>query len=173
LQGSCLDRAAILGCVVVVVAIGSVFTGFGAALGLSTISATPGEGSFNLMLILSAIWVVVTLFANDTVGGDIAGRMRRRVDVANADEVTARDGLNGLVVWGLGVIVSVFVLGKCCPRPWGPWSLVPAPLLDAWYWQPEPWWPRPPRGDHRTGRAGTRRCHHQPGGLSQPHSAAH
>ena len=111
LEGSYLDWAAIFGGGVVAVAIASVFTGFGAALGLSTISAKPGEGSFNLMLILSAIWVVVTLVASYMAGGYIAGRMRRRVDSVSADEVTARDGLNGLVVWGLGIIVSVFVLG--------------------------------------------------------------
>ena len=111
LEGSYLDWAAIVGGGVVAVAIASVFTGFGAALGRSTVSATPGEGSFNLMLILSAFWVVVTLVASYMAGGYIAGRMRRRVDSVSADEVTARDGLNGLVVWGLGIIVSVFVLG--------------------------------------------------------------
>lgn len=111
LEGSYLDWAAILGGGVVAVAIASVFTGFGAALGLSTISAEPGKGSFNLMLILSGIWVVVTLVASYLAGGYIAGRMRRRVDSVKADEVTARDGLNGLVVWGLGIMVSVFVLG--------------------------------------------------------------
>lgn len=111
LEGSYLDWAAIFGGGVVALASASVFTGFGAALGLSTISAAPGEGSFNLMLILSAFWVVVTLVASYMAGGYIAGRMRRRVDSVSADEVTARDGLNGLVVWGLGTIVSVFVLG--------------------------------------------------------------
>lgn len=111
LEGSYLDWAAIFGGSVVAVATASVFTGFGAALGLSTVSAEPGEGSFSLMLILSAIWVVVTLVASYLAGGYIAGRMRRRVDTVSADEVTARDGLNGLVVWGLGIIVSVFVLG--------------------------------------------------------------
>lgn len=111
LEGSYLDWHAILGGGVVAVAVASVFTGFGAALGLSTISAKPGEGSFSLMLILSALWIVVTLVASYMTGGYIAGRMRRRVDSVSADEVTVRDGLNGLVVWGLGIIVSIFLLG--------------------------------------------------------------
>lgn len=111
LEGSYLDWAAIFGGGVVAVAIASVFTGFGAALGLSSISAEPGQGSFSMMMILSGVWVVVTLVASYMAGGYIAGRMRRRVDTVSADEVTARDGLNGLVVWGLGIIVSVFVLG--------------------------------------------------------------
>ncbi len=112
IDGSYMDWAAIFGGGVVAVAVGSVFTGFGAALGLSTISAEPGEGSFNVMLILSAVWIVVSLVASYATGGYIAGRMRRRVDAAAADEVTARDGINGLVVWGLGIVASVFLLGS-------------------------------------------------------------
>jgi hypothetical protein len=106
-----IDWAAVFGGGVVAVAVGSVFAGFGAALGLSTISAEPGEGSFNVMVIVSAVWIVLSLVASYATGGYIAGRMRRRIDKASADEVTARDGINGLVVWGLGIVVSVFLLG--------------------------------------------------------------
>lgn len=116
LEGSYLDWHAILGGGVFAVAIGSVFTGFGAALGLSTISANPGEGSFSFMLILSGLWVVVTLVASYMAGGYIAGRMRRRVDSVSADEVTARDGMNGLVVWGLGIIVTLVMLGTAVSK---------------------------------------------------------
>jgi hypothetical protein len=111
LDGAYIDWAAVLGGGVVAVAVGSVFTGFGAALGLSTISAEPGEGSFNVMVIVSALWIVLSLVASYATGGYIAGRMRRRLEKASADEVTARDGINGLVVWGLGIVASVFLLG--------------------------------------------------------------
>ncbi len=111
LAGSYIDWAAVFGGGVVAVGLGSVFTGFGAAVGLSTISAEPGEGSLNLMVILSAVWIVVSLVASYAAGGYIAGRMRRRVDKVGADEVTVRDGINGLVVWGLGVVASLFLLG--------------------------------------------------------------
>ena len=112
-DGSYIDWAAIFGGAVVAVAVGSVFTGFGAALGLSTISAEPGEGSLNVMVIVSALWVVVTLVASYMAGGYIAGRMRRRLETSTAaDEVTVRDGINGLVVWGLGIIATLFLLGS-------------------------------------------------------------
>lgn len=111
LDGSYIDWAAVIGGGVVAVAIGSVLTGFGAALGLSSISAKPGEGSFNVMVILSAVWIVATLVGSYAAGGYIAGRMRRRVDSVGVDEVTARDGINGLIVWGLGIVASIFLLG--------------------------------------------------------------
>lgn len=109
--GSHIDWAAVMGGAVVAVAVGSVFAGFGAGLGLSTISAAPGEGSLNLMVIVSALWIVVSIVASYAAGGYIAGRMRRRVEGASADEVTVRDGINGLVVWGLGIVASALLLG--------------------------------------------------------------
>lgn len=107
---SYIDWAAILGGAVVATAIATVLTTFGAALGLSAISADPGEGSFNFAIILSGIWVVVTLVASYAAGGYIAGRMRRRVDQASADEVMARDMINGLVVWGVGMVIGAMLL---------------------------------------------------------------
>ena len=113
LEGSYIDWAAVAGGAVVAVGVGSVFAGFGAALGLSTISAQPGTGGgFDVMVIVSAVWIVVSLVASYVAGGYIAGRMRRRLDKAGADEVTARDGINGLVVWGLGVVLTVVLLGS-------------------------------------------------------------
>jgi hypothetical protein len=110
LPGSYLDWPAIFGGAVVAIAIGSVLSAFGAALGLSTISARPGAGSFDVLVIVSALWILLSLVVSYMAGGYIAGRMRRRVDSATADEVTARDGIGGLVVWGLGVVSTVMLL---------------------------------------------------------------
>jgi len=112
LDRSYVDWPAVLAGGVVAVAVAAIFAAFGAALGLSTISAEPGEGSFNVMLIVTAVWIVVSLVASYLTGGYIAGRMRRRVDQAGADEVTVRDGINGLVVWGLGILTSVLLLSS-------------------------------------------------------------
>ena len=109
---SYMDWAAILGGAAVATAVAVLFTAFGAALGLSAISAEPGQGSFDFAVILSGIWLAITLVVSYGVGGYIAGRMRRRVDEANADEVTARDGINGMAVWGVGIIVGVMVIGN-------------------------------------------------------------
>ncbi|MFE3836438.1 hypothetical protein [Pseudogemmobacter sonorensis] len=109
ISGAYIDWVAVFGGAVVAAAIGGLFTAFGAALGLSTISAEPGEGSFNLWLIVTALWLVISLVASYLAGGYIAGRMRRRVDDASADEVAARDGINGLVVWGLGMLLTTWM----------------------------------------------------------------
>lgn len=105
-SGSYIDWPAIFAGTVVAAALGGLFTTFGAALGLGTLSAEPGEGSFSLMLVITAFWVVVTLIVSFAAGGYIAGRMRRRIDNASADEVQARDGINGLVVWGLATLIT-------------------------------------------------------------------
>lgn len=109
---SYVDWAAILGGTVVAVALGVLFTGFGAALGLTAISAERGEGSGLLAFVISTLFIVVSMVAAYAAGGYIAGRMRRRTDTATHDEVTVRDGLNGLIVWGLGVTVSAMMLGS-------------------------------------------------------------
>lgn len=109
LPGSYLDWPAVLGGTVVAAGTAAIFTAFGSALGLASISAEPGEGSFSLWIVVTAIWIVLSLIASYLAGGYVAGRMRRRVDDATAEEVATRDGINGLVVWGLGMLIGVWM----------------------------------------------------------------
>lgn len=109
---SYVDWAAIIAGAVVAAAIGVVFAGFGAALGLSALSPQEGEGSGVLSLILTGIWALVTILASYGVGGYVAGRMRRRFEGATPDEVSARDAIHGMVVWGLGVLIGAWIAGS-------------------------------------------------------------
>lgn len=110
---SYVDWAAILGGAFVAVAVGGLATAFGAALGMTAISAEEGEASSGLLgAIISAVWVVLSMIAAYAVGGYIAGRMRRRLDAATPEEVTVRDGLNGLIVWAVGTVLSAMVVGS-------------------------------------------------------------
>lgn len=101
-----VDWGAILAGAAVAAGTSIVLTGFATALGLGSISAEPGEGISGFGLVLTALFTAVSMAAAYMLGGYIAGRMRRRVDGAARDEVTARDGIHGLVVWALGMIVG-------------------------------------------------------------------
>lgn len=109
---SYVDWAAIIAGGVVASAIGVVFAGFGAALGLSALSPQEGEGSGVLSLILTGLWALVTILVSYGAGGYIAGRMRRRFEGATPDEVSARDAIHGMVVWGLGVLIGAWIAGS-------------------------------------------------------------
>jgi len=110
MPGSYVDWAAIIGGAVIAVALGLLATGFGAALGMGAISAREAEDASTLGLILSAFWIIVSMIAAYAAGGYVAGRMRRKLDSATTHEVTVRDGMNGLIVWALGTILSAMML---------------------------------------------------------------
>jgi ElaB/YqjD/DUF883 family membrane-anchored ribosome-binding protein len=65
-----------------------------------------------LSLILTGLWALITILVSYGAGGYIAGRMRRRVDNATPDEVSARDSIHGMVVWGLGVLIGAWIAGN-------------------------------------------------------------
>lgn len=63
-------------------------------------------GTFALILVgLFAFLAMVAVYA---LGGYVAGRMRRRSSTSE-DEVEARDGIHGLTVWALGMLLTGFV----------------------------------------------------------------
>ncbi len=111
-SGSYMDWAAILAGAVVASAIAFVFATFGAALGLSALSAQPGEGSGQWGTVIVGAWALVTLVVSYLAGGYIAGRFRRRVESATEAEVHARDGVHGLTVWGIGTIIAAILLSS-------------------------------------------------------------
>jgi hypothetical protein len=57
------------------------------------------------LTVLSAAWVVLVAIGSFALGGYIAGRVRSSWQTT-ADEIHFRDGLHGLLVWGLAVILG-------------------------------------------------------------------
>lgn len=110
-EGSYIDWSAILAGAVVASGIAFVFTTFGAAVGLGMTSPYDGDGSAVAALLAVGTWMLWTTISSFMAGGYIAGRMRRRVDGASADEVSVRDGIHGLTVWGAAIFLGVFMLG--------------------------------------------------------------
>jgi hypothetical protein len=87
---------------------------FGAAIGLSMTSAKPGEGaSASTLSWMAIIWFALMHLYSAGVGAYITGRLRPPVSGGNIDETRFRDGISGLVMWGIGIIVStLFVLAS-------------------------------------------------------------
>jgi hypothetical protein len=80
---------------------------FGAAIGLAIASpsATWRDTSVALSL-LSGLWLLLTAVASFALGGYLAGRLRATWDTTTADEVEFRDGIHGVLVWGLAILIG-------------------------------------------------------------------
>ncbi|TDR94218.1 ATP synthase F0 subunit B [Enterovirga rhinocerotis] len=100
-----VDWGAIFAGTVVASGTAIVMTTFASALGMGSISVGPDGGISTIGLALTGLFTVVSMVAAYWLGGYIAGRMRRRT-LASASETDTRDGLHGLVVWGLGMLIA-------------------------------------------------------------------
>jgi hypothetical protein len=102
-----VDWGAIFAGVFISLAISTVFLAFGSALGLSSTSfqsasAMPGKG----MIIAGALWLLWVQVSSFLGGGYVTGRMRRTIGDAAAHEVEIRDGMHGLIVWGVNITIG-------------------------------------------------------------------
>ncbi|MGY6634857.1 MAG: hypothetical protein ACXIU8_14110 [Alkalilacustris sp.] len=107
------DWPAIFAGAVIAAAVSIVLYAFGAGLGLSLVSAEPGEGvSLQWWALAAGIWLVWVAVTSFGLGGYLAGRLRRPVADATLDETESRDGAHGLTVWATGTLVAaVLALG--------------------------------------------------------------
>lgn len=87
----------------------AILTAFAGGLGLSSISADDGGEISVIWLIITGLFVVISMVGSYMLGGYITGRMRRPAGSADRNELTTRDGINGLVVWGLGTVISALL----------------------------------------------------------------
>ena len=85
----------------------------GAGIGLVSVSPWSNNNvSVTTFGILAAAWfIAVQLFASG-VGGYLAGRLRTRWVSVHTDEVYFRDTAHGLIVWGVGAIVTAWLLAS-------------------------------------------------------------
>ena len=79
---------------------------FATAVGLAVSSVSPTWRDTSVgLVVLSGAWVVLTAIGSFALGGYIAGRIRSTWRT-NPDEVHFRDGLHGLLVWSIAVIIG-------------------------------------------------------------------
>lgn len=102
-----VDWAAIIAGAIFATTLSFVLTTFGGGIGLSLVSAEPGEGvSLFWVTIAAGIWFIWVVVSSYAAGGYLAGRLRRRIGDAVPDEVELRDGAHGLLVWALGALIA-------------------------------------------------------------------
>lgn len=105
-----VDWGAILAGAVVAAAISTLFTTFGAAIGLAAVSPFSGKGfSATAMGVATALWVLWIAVSSFVAGGYLAGRMRRRIHDASEHESDVRDGAHGLIVWAIGALLIAYL----------------------------------------------------------------
>lgn len=102
------DWAAILAGALIATALSLLLTLFGSSIGLFVASPWSDDGvSAETLGIIAVLWFAFTNIYSIAVGAYFAGRMRPRVRDFKADEVSFRDGANGLVVWALSLLIAV------------------------------------------------------------------
>jgi hypothetical protein len=86
-------------------------------LGVASPSATWRDTSATLA-VLAGLWLLLTAIASFGLGGYMAGRLRVPWRSATPEEVDFRDGVHGLLVWGLAIILAAllaFATAKSTP----------------------------------------------------------
>ena len=108
---SAVSWGAIIAGAVVASALSLALLMLGAGIGLGSVSPwSTNNVSVATFGILAAAWFsAVQLFASG-VGGYLAGRLRTRWVSVHTDEVYFRDTAHGLIVWGVGAIVTAWLL---------------------------------------------------------------
>jgi hypothetical protein len=80
---------------------------FGAAIGLGVSSAAPTWRDASVALwLLSGIYLILQAIVSFGFGAYIAGRVRRPMAAGQSEEVENRDGLHGLAVWALAILLG-------------------------------------------------------------------
>jgi hypothetical protein len=90
-------------------ALAFVLHAFALAIGLATTSTAPTWRDSSVALqLLSGLYLVLVAIAAFGVGGYIAGRMRSPIDGTD-DEIEFRDGIHGLLVWAIAMILTLLM----------------------------------------------------------------
>jgi hypothetical protein len=97
-------------------ALGLVLDAFAAAVGLAVSSTAPTwRDSSAALWFLSGLYLILVACAAYGLGGYIAGRLRDRLVDGGATEREVRDGTHGLLVWALGTLLTVAMIGFIVP----------------------------------------------------------
>jgi hypothetical protein len=106
---------------IVAASLSFVLLAFGSALGLAVASPSSSwRDTSAVFTLLSGLWLLLTALASFGLGGYLAGRLRIPLRPHSRDEVEFRDGIHGLLVWAvavlMGAVLAVAVSSAVTPR---------------------------------------------------------
>ncbi len=105
-----IEWPAVFGGAVIATGISMALLAFGAAIGLSVTSTAPTWRESSPMLwLLSGIFLVFVALCSFGFGGYVAGRMRTPLSPVTTDELEFRDGMHGILSWGLTIIFTALL----------------------------------------------------------------
>jgi len=94
----------------VAAALSFVLLAFGSALGLAAASPSSSwRDTSAIFTLVSGLWLLLTALASFGLGGYLAGRLRIPLRPHSRDEVEFRDGIHGLLVWAIAVLIGAIL----------------------------------------------------------------
>src|SRR5262249_1935043 len=90
---------------IVAAAVSSVFLAFGTGIGFSVASSSATwRDTSSILLLLAGLWLLLTSIASFGLGAYLVGVLRPTLGATMPHEVEFRDGVHGLVVWGIAIL---------------------------------------------------------------------
>ena len=95
---------------IVAAAVSFVLISFGSGIGLAVASpSSTWRDTSSLLALLGGLWLLLTALAAFGLGGYLAGSLREAWSTAPPDAVEFRDGIHGLLVWGLAILMGALL----------------------------------------------------------------
>jgi hypothetical protein len=108
-------------------ALSFVLLSFGSSIGLAVASPSPSWRDTSWILaLLGGVWLLLASLASFGLGGYLAGRLRPAWGGAQTHEIEFRDGIHGLVVWAMAILIGA-VLAFAVAATVAPRSSLAAP----------------------------------------------
>ena len=102
-----IDWRAVIAGAVLAAGVSLTLIAFGSGIGLSVASTAPTwRDSTPWLWLLSGIYLIFVALCAFGVGGYAAGRMRLATRAAQTPESAFRDGMHGLFMWGLAILIT-------------------------------------------------------------------
>ena len=112
-SSSGISWAAVIGGAFVAAALSVILLALGTGLGLSSVSPWSNVGASASMIGGASIaWLIAMQIISSAMGGFTAGRLRTKWTTLHSDEVHFRDTAHGLLVWCVGLVITVYFLAS-------------------------------------------------------------